>query len=323
MTRNWCLLAATAGLALALSACGGDGVNTVSYRPPPSPTPAPTSTPTPTPTPTPSDVPAGAVTAFDFVDSPPDGALAVAGATAEGGLGDPQMLANASVRAVDQPQMRYDAATNTYDIRFPTSDWATLWTKDESEPDWARAIGVGETGAVMGFNLDRKVGAEDVYSYSTIAWYSWAVDRFGTIAVGVPTDASAVPTTGLARYDGVVSGETDIFVESPPPEAGWPVALAVDGTVTLSFDFAGGTLSGSMEPMLGSESLGVFTFEDGVYSAGAYSGRFNTPVSGINGFNGQLTGPHGEELIGGWALPFHYSGDNQDHQAIGAWIAKH
>jgi hypothetical protein len=36
-----------------------------------------------------------------------------------------------------------------------------------------------------------------------------------------------------------------------------------------------------------------------------------------------MTGPHAEELIGAWALPFHYHGDNQDHQAIGAWVAKH
>jgi hypothetical protein len=102
----------------------------------------------------------------------------------------------------------------------------------------------------------------------------------------------------------------------------------VGGSVTLSFDFSKGSLSGSIQPVLSNmvgqtESLGTFTFKNTVYSGGAYSGHFDTTVSGTNGFYGQMTGPHGEELIGAWALPFHYQGDNQDHQAIGAWVAKH
>jgi hypothetical protein len=313
-----------AAAAAALAGCGGDGVNTVSYRPPPSPTPTPAPTPTPTPTPsTPADVPAGSVTAFDIVNDPPDGKLAVAGASASGSLGDPQMLANASLSPSDLPQMRYDAAANTYEVKFTEASWGTLWTQNQDTPEWARPVGVGQYSAVMGFNLDRKIGEPDAYKYSSIAWYSNGLVDFGTIAVGVPTDAGAVPTAGSASYDGVISGDTDIFFTDQNDPWGWPSARGVNGTVTLSFDFAGGTLSGSMEPMLGSESLGVFNFKNGVYSAGAYSGEFNSTVKGLNGFYGQLTGPKGEELIGGWALPFHYSGDNQDHQAIGAWIAKH
>ena len=120
----------------------------------------------------------------------------------------------------------------------------------------------------------------------------------------------------------MIEGSADIYVMSGGFES-WPMPLSVSGTVRLSFDFSGGTLGGSMSPVLSSgESLGTVNFTNGVYSAGAYSGQFDSGASGDNGFYGQLTGPNGQELIGGWALPFHYSGDGQDHQAFGAWVAK-
>ena len=87
------------------------------------------------------------------------------------------------------------------------------------------------------------------------------------------------------------------------------------------FDFSE-ALTGSMSPTLFGNSLGTFSFIDTVYAAGKYSGRFNTNVAGVNMFSGTLTGSSGQELIGAWALPFHYSVDNIDHQAAGAWIGK-
>jgi hypothetical protein len=314
MARQGYLLILLTVAAAALEACGGgdERINTVSYRPPPPPPP--------TPTPTPSDVPAGAVTAFDLVDKPSSGSLAVAGAAARGWVGDPQMLATSSLAPADQPQMRYDAAANTYEVKFPGGSWSTLWVAaDALHPD---TLWIGNTGSIIGLNVYPRPGSGDAYSYSRIAWTSGIGDDFGMLAFGVPTPALAVPASGAARFDGVISGDTDVLVPDDGPWGGFN-ARGVNGQVTLSFDFAGGTLSGSMEPMFGTESLGVFTFKNGVYSAGAYSGEFNSTVKGLNGFYGQLTGPKGEELIGGWALPFHYSGDNQDHQAIGAWIAKH
>ena len=80
-----------------------------------------------------------------------------------------------------------------------------------------------------------------------------------------------------------------------------------------------------------SASLGKFDFTNTVYSAGSatYSGKFNTSVSGQNYFLGQFTGPHAEETIGAWALPFIFdkgsatmTADGKAHQAFGAWIAK-
>jgi hypothetical protein len=221
--------------------------------------------------------------------------------------------------------MRYDAATKTYEMKLPAGSWETLWTSNPGPlRDGPGTVGIGETLGTMVLNIDRKVGTADLYPYSTLAAYSGADGRSGTMAVGVPTDVANVPTTGSATYEGVAAGTTDILAVDPDDLWSWPYAMRVSGNVTLSFDFAKGTLAGSMEPRLSSgESLGIFTFKDGVYSAGTYSGQFNTTATGLNGFNGQLTGPHAEELIGGWALPFHYSGDGKDHEAIGAWVAGH
>ena len=316
MTKyNPYLVAVASVLSLQLEACGGGGGGQIASIPPPEQTP----TPTPTPPSSTSDVPAGAYTDFTIINQPSTGNLAVAGASASGALADPAMLADASLAAADQPQMRYDAATNTYQVQLPGGSWGTLWTRvDAPHPDTAA---IGSTGSIIGFNLYPD-GDVSPYSYSALAWDSGPIgQRYGTLAVGVPTDASALPTGGSAQYDGIISGETDIF--ELDPASGYDFARGVSGSVTLSFDFATGSLSGSMEPQLSlTESLGVFTFKNAVYSAGSYSGQFNSSVAGTNGFYGQLVGPNGEELIGGWALPFHYSGDDQDHEAIGAWIAK-
>ena len=101
----------------------------------------------------------------------------------------------------------------------------------------------------------------------------------------------------------------------------------MNGTVSLNFDFAQATLAGSMTLSLAGatpSSLGTFNFKDTVFSVGSptYSGKFDTSVAGDNFFLGRFTGPNAQETIGAWSLPFHFSGDGQDHQAFGAWIAK-
>jgi hypothetical protein len=77
--------------------------------------------------------------------------------------------------------------------------------------------------------------------------------------------------------------------------------------------------------------LGTFSFKDTVFSAGstAYSGKFDTAAAGDDFFLGKFTGPHAEETVGAWALPFvlntgngTITADHQTHQAFGAWIAK-
>lgn len=315
LTRKLICSASAFAFTLTLSACGGGGGGgTVGSMPPP-----PTTPPPPPPPPSSSGVPEGANTALDIIDNAPTGNLAVAGVNAPN-WGDANP--NLSLATGDQPQMHYDAATNTYEIQFAGKGWETLWTKDTSRPDWARQVGVGVNDlTTIAFNEDRQPNGADAYPYSVLAGYTYPVNGIGAMAFGVPTPAGAVPITGAANYDGMIGGISDIY----GPGFGidpYPTLLAVVGTVTLSFNFASGSLSGAMKPAIGSDSLGVFTFKNAVYSAGAYSGQFDSSAAGKNGFYGQLTGPDAQELIGAWALPFHYAEDGKDHQAMGAWIAK-
>jgi hypothetical protein len=135
----------------------------------------------------------------------------------------------------------------------------------------------------------------------------------------VQTPEAGLPTSGSATFDGIIRGSADYLVDD-----GWGGVRPSDvvGTVTLSFDFQKSALSGSMEAFLccnNDISLGIYQFRDTVYSAGKYSGRFDTGLPGLNGFYGQLTGPKAQETVGGWAVPFMIDGDL--HEAMGAWVA--
>ena len=144
------------------------------------------------------------------------------------------------------------------------------------------------------------------------------------MAFGSPTPAGAMPLSGTASYQGVVSGLTDAKTFDAPSNS-W-MLLPAGGTVALNFDFAKGSLGGqlalSVNGGMNPISLGTFAFAQTVFSPGStsYSGKFDTSLSGANFFNGSFTGPNGEETIGDWAVPFTLDGEN--HQAIGAWIAK-
>lgn len=310
MNRKPFLCAGIAGLAFALGGCGGGGGGLASIpAPPPTPTPAPL-------LPTTLNVVAHALT----------GELAVAGATTSAPYADPQPFANLTIERAGQPSFRYDSTTDVYEAKLPGGSWETLQSMYPENAATTRTDAQADSGAEFHFGREWISDSDLTYVYSTIASYFAPNDVFGWLAVGVPTPSSGLPNDGSATFNGILAGQADYNVDD-----GWGGAYPtwVGGTVTLNFDFGTSRLSGSIDPTISLdaygatwESLGEFTFKNGVYSAGAYSGQFNSPVSGLNGFYGQLTGPHGEELIGAWALPFHYSRDDKDHQAMGAWVAK-
>ena len=156
-------------------------------------------------------------------------------------------------------------------------------------------------------------------------------NRYGTVAVGAATLPGQVPVTGSSTYSGIVNGTSDV-INSNSFDGSYRVP--VSGTVDLGFDFAKGTLDGSISLNLNDYSpatIGTFAFKDSVFSVGstAYSGKFTTAASGQNYFLGQFTGPNAQETIGAWALPFIFTtgsstltADHAAHQAFGAWIAK-
>jgi len=209
---------------------------------------------------------------------------------------------------------------------MPGGAWDTLATTDQTLPDWGRRLRSGTTGNDSFYlSFERSLGQEDAYPNSTLGRY-FNGGRWGWIAVGIPTPVASLPTSGSASYSGIVRGAADVMVDD-----GWGGLEPTDvtGSVTLTFDFGHSSLAGSMSASLANfgtvgvlGSLGTVNFANTVYSAGHYSGTFATSVAGVNSFSGTLTGPGAQELIGAWAMPFHYSVDGQDHQAAGAWVAK-
>jgi len=296
--RWWAMSAAAVSIALAGCAGSGGGGGPYVQAVPPTPQPPARNT------------------SLDIIKDAPSGVLAVAGGSSSAA---DATFASVTIRAADQPSFRYDAATDVYEIKLPSGSWEKLSTTDATLPEWARRATSDSTAVQLG--LDRKLDTADPFPYSTMVEY-WAGTTFGWLALGVPTADAELPTSGSATFDGIIRGSADYWVDD-----GWGGLKPsdVEGTVTLAFDFAKGSLTGSMQPFLwagaaGKQSLGTFDFRDAVYSAGHYSGSFVTDVPGVNGFNGQLTGPNGQELIGGWALPFVF--DSANHQAFGAWVAK-
>lgn len=295
-----------AATALALTACGGGGGARVA------------STPTPVVVPPPPPPPPTSLSVFA---SAPTGEFAVSGASFSGEYSDPDPMKSLSLSTGDVPRFRYDATTQTYEIMLPGRDWDTLITNDQSLPDWARRFvpsSAPNGPSSLFLNGERSLNEPDAYPSSTFGRY-YDGARAGWIALGIPTPINALPTSGSATFDGLVRGSSDVLVDD-----GWGGVLPAEigGTVTLSFNFGQSSLTGSMSPSLGNVNLGTFGFTTTVYSAGSYSGNFDTSVAGVNSFSGTLVGGSAQELIGSWALPFHYSVDDTDHQAAGAWIAK-
>jgi hypothetical protein len=233
-----------------------------------------------------------------------------------------------STASADQPKIRYTSG-GVYEVQLPGRSFERIVPYSDRF-----TIAPQENDATPEALLQISRSRDSGYNYSEIAkWSSESADRFGVFGFGVPTPEGAVPITGSANYSGSVLGEADVYYFEF--FSGVFVREPVSGTVDLNFDFAEGALSGGMTLDLDLDSvkvpLGTFNFTNTVYSTGstAYSGTFATGTAGENWFLGRFTGPHAEETVGAWALPFilntstgDATADNMPHQAFGAWIAK-
>jgi len=288
---------------LALTGCGGEGASVNS-------TPVPVVAPTPTPTPTPG-------AASDILASP---------ATQE-------FAALSSVGSSSDLRIRFDASTGHYDVLVDNAGWQGLRPSAtyHSTPEHYFSYGPSNNQSFFQVSVVAKDAAPDNYQYSSLAVWGKGVgaywDDASYTAFGVPTGSASMPVNGTATYQGFIQGNSDVL--EMDYLIGAKVAATVHGSVALNFDFAAGTLGGSIHPTLstfgGNIDLGSMSFVNTVYSTGSttFSGNFQTQVSGTNSFSGLFTGPNAEELIGRWAFPFVYSGDGATHSASGAWIAKH
>jgi hypothetical protein len=232
------------------------------------------------------------------------------------------------------PQIRYTAA-GQYEVKLPGADWDLLIPykglfNPEPNNNYFQPAGVAQNAGFVVTHNSRDKG----YLYSELAsWGSSSASRFGSFAFGSLTPAGTMPLSGLASFEGVASGNTDIMIADNLYGGFYP--LSVDGTVGLRFDFGKGSLAGSMSLSLpdgmNPSPLATFNFKDAIYSAGSttYSGKFDAAAAGQNFFLGRFTGPNANETIGAWAVPFLFTkdgetfrADQQTHQAFGAWIAK-
>jgi len=314
LTRR--LTALALGLsALALAACDGGTSTRTGFIPPPPQSPPP---------------PEGA-TSVTILPQPVVGDFAVAGvwtnlytasSTEEGRLDRIVSETNG------QPAIRY-ASGGYYEVKLPGEDYGPL-VHDPNVVDPASNDPFLIVRDCCGGRALTIQSSDTGFAYSAMASWSrpdldfgYTTDS-GVFAFGEATPASGMPVTGTASYAGVLAGLSDAKTFDAASNS-W-LLLPAGGTVQLDFDFAAGTLGGRIDLSIAGGmnpvAVGSYAFEQTVFSAGNtnYSGRFATDLPGSNFFNGLFTGPNAEETIGNWAVPFQYDGEN--HQALGAWIAK-
>jgi hypothetical protein len=307
---------------LALSACGGGNAGTQFV-------PLAPTTPV-----SPPASPSAARTVTIFQNPSPIEYASVGGSMTMVGATPSSRFGALSTADADEPHIRY-SSRGFYEIALPGKDWDTLVPHKGLANPTADNTSFQPASAVQNaawFNTVTARWAGYVYSEYAV-WGSRESDRSGWLGFGIPTPAGGTPATGSATYQGSVQGSADIMQYDGLARTYFPAG--VDGKVTLKFDFQQGGLTGAMDLFLQGAvdpiSIGSFSFKDSVFAAGStsYAGRFDTNLGGSNYFIGRFTGPHAEETIGAWAIPFSFTRgdastppDGQLHQAFGAWVAK-
>ena len=219
----------------------------------------------------------------------------------------------------------YDAARNRYYMDFPSPSAGYFFVYDASTPNdryWNGVLAWLDQTQLHEEVFVLKPSNPDLQlSYTTLVHYDiYYGDQipFGFAAFGTATLPSAMPVTGSASYSALVRGGT---VNG---------AGGIEGTAALQFNFGAGTLAGQMTanyyPYDGVgdlNPLGQYNFVNTVYSTGSttFSGQLsNSAVAGLGSFNGQFTGPAGQELMSSWSAP--YTFDGLTSTMFGVWVGK-
>lgn len=312
----------TGAAALALSACGGSGGGVIASIPTP-----PVMSPTPTSTaPLPPEH-------FALVSAAPFAVVATGDTFTTDAQGQhPALQSQPSAKDV---QFSYDAGTKTYQISLPDFQSGTL-----ANISYGGSVGQVATGSISQVTAGSSTALQNVYvdqpvpgshfsSYTYTSFGSWTgtigtnnnqvIRGEGIFAYGIPTVAGDVPTIGGATYT------ADIFASR-----GLDSIPEVGGSVNLTFNFASGTLSGSMHPQINDDWDGIFVdfgrydFTQTVYSTGSatFAGKFIVPglPNADSSFNGNFTGPNAAELMARFQAPYLLNGEQGT--IAGVWIGK-
>lgn len=276
-------------MAIALAACGGGGGGGSGSGMVSTPTPPP---PPPSPTPTPyfPMIFPSIMTTTDFA-----------------ALGYENFnLATSSSQLKEDFAVRYDAAAQAYVIDLPSASPGRFSATGEGPFFWSGVL-LDQPLATPSVSIRKPAHAGFVYT-TFGHYYEGALSgglhmSEGAFAFGLATPAGSVPVSGSATYSAAIDGKTldqNYFVH---------------GTAELQFNFAAGTLAGSLSPILNGPMdggpLGRYDFVNTIYSVGAtsFSGGLRHETNNLTGsFNGLFTGPQAQELMARWTA--HYADQN-------------
>ena len=319
---------------LSLGACGGgSGGSQIASVPPPPPAP-PTSAPPPPPPAPPPSAPAH----IALVSADPFVTLGVGDTYSTNSTGsDDKPLAGPD--RSQSVQFTYAPASDTYQISLPNFETGKLVTTylngsyGQVATSTGNKVTLGSSPTLQSVLVSLPVPGSNFSQYSYTTWGSWtgALGQVsgrntfgeGNFAYGIPTKAGDIPLTGTGSYLALVVGSNgDGFNGSTP----------ISGDVSLSFDFAAGTLAGTMHAGIFDDFDGIirdygrYAFTQTVYSRGAtnFSGAFIVPGipdgTSRSFFEGAFTGPAGAELMARFQAPYLFNG--QTGMMSGIWIGK-
>jgi hypothetical protein len=221
--------------------------------------------------------------------------------------------------------VRYDAPSNAYIFDLPSHAPGAFLASSSDASYWGGGL---QNGSILwppiGVLKPTSTNPVIQLNHTSFAYYLSAGPMedlpHGVVAFGQATSASAVPITGSATMNAVISGISNAGNDT------------VAGTATLNFNFGAGTLSGQLDPVLypyygpNPYSLGTYTFNNTVFGIGSptFSGNLthsNPQLAGA--FNGNFTGPSAQELMARWHATYFVPGvTHQPEQMFGVFVGK-
>lgn len=289
MTQKQFCRTLLAGAACSLAACvggggGGGGIASVSPSPPLPPPAPPPSPPQPT-----------AISIFPLVTANTDFAVLGYEVNTRGPAG---------AIVGDGFAISYDATSKVYTIDVPFAPPGTFTVSDTTDSRYFAC----PNNCSLALDIVKPSALDPVLDYVTLASYyeyDWSGgEPFGYFAFGIPTTAGNVPVIGSASYKASVLGTT------------LDPTYDIRGSATLQFNFAGGTLAGTLNPILleyGANAtvetvLPIYSFVNTVFGIGStsFSGGLQTPgTNTLGSFNGIFMGPIAQEVAARWTAPYY------------------
>lgn len=299
MTHRNCARILLVTVALTVAACGGGGGGSSGFV---------GSTPPPPPPPT--------------APIPPEHIGLVSSA--------PFAVQAASDQSLVDVQFSYNASNNSYQISLPGFQPGSLanigynGSAGQIATSTTSQVTEGSSNTLQPVFVFLPVPGSSFSPYTYTSFGSWdqatgVGNASGNFAYGIPTAVGDVPVTGSASYTAEIRASSDLVSD-----------YMVGGSASLQFNFAAGTLSGSMHPEIVDGFNGVFVdfgqfdFTQTVYSTGSttFSGKFIVP--GLPGadssFNGNFTGPNAAELMARFVTDARLNG--HEGTLSGVWVGK-